>query len=30
MHRILTHPKLGDAMLFAGFATFFAVILHHG
>ena len=28
MHRILSHPKLGDAMLFAGFATFFAVILH--
>ena len=28
MHRILSHPKLGDAMLLASFATFFAVILH--
>jgi hypothetical protein len=28
MQRLLSHPKLGDALLFAAFATFFAVILH--
>jgi hypothetical protein len=28
MQHLLSHPKLGDAALFAGFAAFFAVIVH--
>jgi hypothetical protein len=28
MQRLLSHPKLGDCLLFATFTTVFAVILH--